>query len=441
MSLAPAAAPTAPLLLMQGNKPLKFNPEAGKIVLTKDSRGNWTAEELAEIGKSDLFVIRNESGEVKAFKKIVRLLECKKEIAEVSGSWIITVQGYNRLNQYAGLHEITPPSIIVDGKEQSNPYVQYDEDGEIKKVIVRKMVIGYTVAGSQVVTDVVRHYNFDAYYMQDLQKKAEWKQEAARFGTELSCPFEPKAEVKTKKAGKNEIPYVIGESGKIYIFKRVKDLEGIWIDPSHSEIRKVYDQHIQHQKFGDVIAQNVASRNAKKAHPGIAATNVIAYGDGKEHYADVEVFGYRSTLSKAEAEDIADRVRKGEQVVGVEVKNSVEEANFDEVQDEAVRTVAAETAEEPKEKPVETPKPVEKPESKPEEPKQEAPAAPAPDRPTVAPREIPAPEDKHALARRLAEAKGFKVEDMAKNMFDSQFLLLNEYQLDKIIKVVGGTKK
>lgn len=421
--------------LTVAGKSLPINPDAQKLMLTKNTKGEWTIEEVASIGESDLLVIRNESGLVKAFKKTVRLYEAKKEIARVSKSWIVTVQGYNRLNQFAGLHEITPPEMMFDGKPQSNPRVQYDQKGEIKKVIVRKIVIGYTVAGSLVATDVVRHYNFDAYYMQDLQNKAKWKKDAAKFGTELSCPFAPDANVEEK----NGIPYVKA-NGKIYLFKRVKDIEGIWIDPAHDEIREVYDQHIQHQKFGDVIAQNVASRNAKKAHPGIAATNVIALGDEDNHYADVQVFGYRSTISSKEAEEIASKIVRGEQVSNVEVNHSVEDASFEEVKVETTHVAddAAGAEGGPKDEPAapaQTAPPVGT-----QEPAKavERPAAPAPatSRPAAPPKTV------EAKIAEEGEKKGIDPVKMAKNLFGEEvkdIISLNEFQKDKLLKVLEKT--
>lgn len=436
-----AVSMVKPLMLAQGGSPLKYSQEASKLMLTKNSKGDWTLEEVATIGESDLFVIRNESGLVKAFKKNVRLYEAKKEIAKVSKSWIVTVQGYNKLNQFAGLHEITPPSLIIEGKEQSNPYVQYDAKGEIKKVIVRKMVIGYTVAGSLVATDVVRHYNFDAYYMQDLQNKAKWKKDAAKFGTELSCPFAPDAAVE-EKSGTSYVK----EKGNIYLFKRVKDIEGIWIDPSHDEIREVYDQHVQHQKFGDVIAQNVCSRNAKKAHPGIAATNVIAYGEEGNCYADVTVFGYRSTLSKEEAEDLSKKIQRGEQVSNVSIEHSVEDAEYNEVKEE-LNTVAEDatgaeggiktpaTQEHPKE---ETPKPAEETKEKHGE-RSEAPV-PETDKPLR--KAEPQSMDEKIFAE--AEDKGIPADKMAQNLFQLDLKELNDYQKEKLLnvlkKTVGGKK-
>ena len=422
-----------PIALKLADKNFQIPNDAQKVMLTRTPSG-WELQEVATIGESDLLVIRNEKGIVKAFKKTVRLSESKKEIATVAKSTIITVVGYNRLNQVAGLHAMTPSSIIIDGKEQSNPFVEYDSKGEAKKVIVRKMAIGYSPVGNLVVTDVVRHYNFDAYYMQDLQSKAKWKPDAARFGTELSCPFAPDAQIEYK----NDLAYC-KEKGKIYLFKRVKDIEGIWINPASEEIAEVYNSHTQHQKFGEVIAQNVALRNALKSHPAIATTNVIA----QNGTADVTVYGYRSTLGKEQAEDIARKIEKGEQVDNVQVEHSVEEASYEEVSTELSNEATEAEATENKTTSTPTPAPapeVKKPEPKPEpkpQPKSESKPAPKEQKKTLSIEEQIEAE---------AKGKGIKLPTMIKNLFgmedeaECSVDKLNDFQKDKLLKVLKGVQ-
>src|SRR3990167_1102111 len=104
MSNVPATQPTqAPLAFKLADKQFQIPAGAQKVMLTQTPSG-WEMQEVATIGESDLLVVRNESGIVKAFKKVVHLSELKKEIATVAKSTIITVVGYNRLNQVAGLH-------------------------------------------------------------------------------------------------------------------------------------------------------------------------------------------------------------------------------------------------------------------------------------------------------------------------------------------------
>jgi hypothetical protein len=255
----------------------------------------------------------------------MKLSEAKKEIAQLGKDqpYIITVGGYNKLNQIAGLYIITPPTIASEGKEYANPYVQY-EDGEIKRVICRKIAVGYTPVGNLVAIDTVRHYNFEAYFLQDIINKAQYNPDEARFGSRFICPLAPKEEPKTDADG---TVYVKTDEGKVFTFQKIKGSEGVWIDTSGKEVRKVYSQHIQHQKFGDAIAQSMTARNAMKAHPAIAATTVEVKGG----IATVQVFGFRNNKDSKELESMAAQIAKGGTVEGVQVLQDTGDAEIEEV--------------------------------------------------------------------------------------------------------------
>lgn len=332
-----------PLSLIVGSQKLTIDPEAKSLLLTRTSKG-YVIEEKTEFGNNDVFIRRDNNGVVRLAYKTVKLSAANKEIAKIGDNYIITVPGYNKLNQIAGISPLTPPSLFVEGKEQSNPYVMY-EKGQIKRVIARKIAIGYSPVGNLVAIDTVRHYNFDAYYLQDLQAKAKYNK-GAKFGTVFSCAFDATAQLLEK----NEVTYAKAADGKIYVFKPVKDVEGIWIDPSHAEIIEVYSQHIRHQIFGETIAQNIAWRNALKAHPAIATSQVTM----KDGYAEVLVYGYRHELDRNKLQEMEDTVKKGEQIAGALMQESNEEAQYEEVAAE-IEAVADETVEEKSPPPQEQP--------------------------------------------------------------------------------------
>ena len=148
-------AATSPKEIVIGVQKFALNPSAEQFVVTRVGK-EFEVKEIATIGRSDLFVIRDSQGIARAFKATVRLSERQKEIANVSGNWVVTIAGYNKLNQIAGLSMITPPSILFEGVEHANPYVEYKED-QIQRVIARKLVIGYSPAGMLVITDSTRH--------------------------------------------------------------------------------------------------------------------------------------------------------------------------------------------------------------------------------------------------------------------------------------------
>ena len=301
----PTKTDTVNLPIVIGGKSLTF-PEGAKRVLLARTPSGWDAQEIAALGSSDVFVRRDTNGQLRLIKQAVRLYADKKEIAQVKSNWIPTIAGYNKLNQVAALQQITPPTLNVNGNTVSNPYVEY-VNGEAKRVYARKIALGYSPIGTMVAVDVIRHYNFDAYYLQDLQAKLAKHPDAARFGTSLECPWGDGADVQSDPV--SGMIYARSTKDKsIFVFKRIKDIEGIWIDPRHGEIGEVYNQHIRHQVHGETTAQSMAWRNALKAHPAIATSQVTVVNG----VAEVVVYGWKSDLSLKGIAEVAEAITKGE---------------------------------------------------------------------------------------------------------------------------------
>jgi hypothetical protein len=376
-----------------GKQQFKVSPDAKKVLLSRSGSG-WDIQEIATLGESDVFIRRDGNNALSLIHKSVRLSADRKEIARLGNKddspWVITVPGYNKLNQIAGVYIITPESIVVAGVEHSNPFVEYIE-GEIKRVIVRKIAIGYSPIGNLVAVDTVRHYNFDAYYLQDLHAKAKYKPESAKFGTVFLCPFAPDEEVEEK----NGRSYVRA-NGRVYVFKPIKDVEGIWIDMSHQEIMDVYAQHIQHQKFGEVIAQNLATRNALKAHPAIAVAQVKPVNG----VAEVAVFGYRHGMSQDQITDMGRQIVEGKKVDGVQVTQELGEDSLEEVQ-AAVETESDDS--------------------------ETGGSSPAAAEPTA---------DRMPAIKELAKEKGADLAAMCKNLFDSRPDNLTSEQQTKLMGIL-----
>ncbi|GEM_PF-4464647 len=410
MNNVPAVKGNTELAFRIGGQEIKVPEQTKKILLTRGPNG-WVADEIARLGEDDVFVRRDGNQELSLIYKSVLLYHNKKEIARLGNKddspWVITVAGYTKLNQIAGLHIITPPIIFVAGGEHSNPYVEY-VNGEIRRVIARKIAIGYSPIGNLVAIDAVRHYNFEAYYLQDLMAKAKYKQAAARFGTVLQCPFAPNEQVQKEEGH----AYVKTTEGKIFVFKLIKDLEGIWFDPSSEEILQVNDQHIQHQKFGDVVGQKMCARNALKDHPAIAAQQVIPVNG----VAEVRVFGFRHGLIKEQFQKMADQIIKGEEVEGVQVQQDEGEESLEEVQ-AATESEVDETVVPTESSPaVQTAVPVATDGAKPEG--------------SVTVFRI----------KEIATKKGMDLNKFAGNMFEGKkFDALTEPELEKLLKVVETT--
>lgn len=317
-------------LALPGGDKFTVRGDAERVLLQRNG-DRWQAEEIATLGESDMFVRRDEAGVARCFYRKVRLSTSKdrKELVEIEGKWSISAIGYEKLNQVAGVHVMTPQSILVDGREVANPHVQYSPTGELVRVIARKIAIGYSPIGNLVAVDAVRHYNFEAYFLQDLQNKLS-KVQAAQAGTAWSCPFDQDAEVLVDDLGRRvKVKPADGGKSKEYVFVSVKGAFGIWVDPSHDEIRSVMRQHIQHQKFGDAIAQKLAWRNALKPHPAIATTNVVVPQGGNS--AEVTVFAWKHDLTEKALRQLGEQVARGEQLANVEVRREEGEASLEEL--------------------------------------------------------------------------------------------------------------
>jgi hypothetical protein len=319
----PPAAPSKPVALTIENQKIEAHPDAKGLYLQKTADG-WKLQEAAAFGSGPCFVRRDATGAVRLFTRRIPLSILAKEIVNVGGTFQITIKGYDRLNQTAALFVLKPDALVVEGKTVENPYAVYDSRNQVVRIIARAMAIGYSPTGNLVVTDAVRHYNFEAYFLQDLAAKTKHA-DAARYGTRHLCPFESEAVPERDDRGETFSRSKDGK--KVWVFVEVKGASGLWYDPSHKEIDSVLDQHIQHQKFGDVIAQTMAERNAKKAHPAIATTTVnVVDGIGW-----VTVYGWRHDMNREDMKALGEKIVKGEDLGDVQVRREESEATYEEV--------------------------------------------------------------------------------------------------------------
>lgn len=407
---------------------LSLNPNASKYLITRTKEG-WQPQEMATIGESDLFVLRTKEGALQAFSKPVRLYESKKEIYKVQGNWAVSSTGYTHCNQYAGLHLITPSTIVFQGRDVTNPYMVYDEiTRELRMVICRKMALGYSLLGNLVATDAVVYYNFDVYFLEDLQAKAKKFHDAVQFGSQLVCPFVPDEEVDMTKAE----PFVKTKDHKVFVFKRITSGEGLWINLAHPEAFDVYQEHIQLQKFGDRKVQRIAERNALKIHPAIATTNLLVDDNG---VGVVTVFGFRSMLTEEEIGKIGEQIARGERINDVIVETSEAVAGIEDVKGEEV-----EEGEEVKGA-------VSEAEHK-EQPAKESVSVAAPASVTPPPTQVPpasvatsSPEKKNyrQMAEEEAKKKGLSADDMGFQLFKKHIDALDETEMTTLYGVLAGT--
>lgn len=275
--------------------------------------------DIAALGDGEVFVRRDATGTVRAVKGAVRLSESAREIQSVGGNYCVTAAGADRLNQIPGLNVLTPPMVIVDGREMSNPFIERDPITKvIQAVYVRKVVFGLTPTGNWSAVDYSLFFNVYTYFLQDLQAKVKKYPICGCYGVEGQRPtsvrYAPekwettqsgkrfKAEPKPEDFRETDL------SRAQLVFFSITPPIGLWVDLSHGEIQEALNQHVQRQKFGDRHAQSICTRNALIKHPAIAAKGLTVTNG----VAVVPVYGYRHDLDPRGLNEMADKISRGE---------------------------------------------------------------------------------------------------------------------------------
>lgn len=281
------------------------------------SKNNAVVEKV-KLGDPDVWIKRTSKGKVSAVKAKITLREAQGELVEVAGKTTISALGYRRLNQIASLGVITPDSITIPGPSGAvnvpNPYPIIDkESGTQKGVWVKKIAVGYSPIGSMAVSSTTMYYDFNIYFLEDLQKKVQYDKDAGKL-----C-FKDQLTDQELKTG---------------LFMAIEGSFGIWVDPNHKEILKAISTWIQSKKFGERKAQTVAERNALKHHPALSLELGQTKGEKGNRWLETVVTGWQHDYSAADLEDIALVADAGEEVeIGgevIEVETIVDDSNPDD---------------------------------------------------------------------------------------------------------------
>lgn len=222
----------------------------------------------------------------------------------------VTYPGYLAMNAVAGCAVGQPPSVVVDGEERTNPYVERWVDDKGRKRDVIRVVIGIVVVGPAPETGnpVVVNYTLDYDPSKDL---ASMLDRIAKDHPD-DCYLAPEAladvELETKP-GWHFLP-VAGGVGYFYNLR----LEAV---------REAYGKYVEIQGNAMKKAQTVARRNAMKSHPALGRQYARINDQG---VARVPVTGW-SSQQMGQWMDIQERLSKGldlPEIEGLEVINSAE---------------------------------------------------------------------------------------------------------------------
>lgn len=268
---------------------------------------------------------------------------------KVKNKFAITKPGYKHLNKVASISIVTPLKVVVDGREQPNPYIERNPETKlIESVFIRKMGIGFSPMGNIVVVDKTLLYNIYSYFIESIQskmKKVVWKS---------GKPTEEKIHPDCAVIGiAKEEPDM---NGKWAFYPTAPPL-GLWVNYEDSAIIDCLNEHTQKQRFGDRIAQTIVERNILKDHPAIGVDEIQPQESGERAF--VEVYGYRHDFGPSQINEIMAQAEKGSETI--EIKTETLDKVSDEDEAEALEEIDVEVSEESRKREGKTPAEMEKP--------------------------------------------------------------------------------
>lgn len=267
-------------------------------------------------------------------KAQVTLYEKAGHFYKVKNDYGISYEGYKLLNKVASISTVTPQKVMVDEKEQPNPYIERNPKTKmIETVSIRKIGVGFSLAGNVTVIDKTLFYNIYSYFIESIQakmKRVEWKS-----GKKTDKKLYPDCAVTGTKDEKPDKP------GSWAFFDTVPPL-GLWINYEDKAIIDCLNEHTQRQRFGDRIAQTIVERNILKDHPAIGISKVQPQEKGTpgSQRAFVTVYGYRHEFGTPQIDEILAQAERGSKVIQVEAE-VIEELRPEE-EEEAIKEVGKE---------------------------------------------------------------------------------------------------
>jgi len=334
---------------------------------TKSEKGQKAkGKEIATLGDGQVFIGRDEQGFVRTIKGKVSL---KKSVhfIKISGKFTITSQGYTELNRISNISLIKTPKIVVDGREEHNPYIERDQDTKCVDVVhIRIFGIGFAPTGNLVIVDKSLVFNLTTYFIQDIAAKTKKFPTCGCWGTENEKPTAWQAKMDKWVQGKNVGEVVNAKPNDtanlqfIPVKKAGNISMGLWVDFAHPEIQAALNEFTSRMKFAERIADTICSRNVLKAHPSIGLADISDKAVGKDpDQIEVMAYGFKHDMSIRSIRDICTAgsvgdIGKVKEIAGTAVETITEEepeeAKYEEVNQAAEEAAADEKAEVKKEK-------------------------------------------------------------------------------------------
>lgn len=322
-------------------------------------------KEIATIGDGQVFLGRDEQGYIRTIKGKVAL---KKGVhfIKISGKFTITSQGYNELNRIANISLVKPPSIVVDGRDMPNPYIERDSETKCVDVVhIRIVGIGFAPTGNLVIVDKSLIFNLTTYFIQDIAAKTKKFPVCGCWGIDKEEPTAWQTKIDKWVSGKNVGDVVNAKPTDtanlqfIPVKKAGNISMGLWVDFAHPEIQAAFNEFTSRMKFAERIADTICSRNVLKAHPSIGLADISDKTTEKDpNQISVMVYGFKHDMSIRSLREICTAGSQGDigkvkEIAGASVETIAEPepevAEYEEVSQAAEEVAADEQVESKKE--------------------------------------------------------------------------------------------
>lgn len=295
-------------------------------------------KDVARLGDGNVFFLE-EAGQTKRAFKVRVDLEYPHQFCFPAGAdakSMITAEGYDKLNQYAGIEVFRPKTVIAqDGAERGNPYFERDpKTGAMLSVFMRGIGIGYAPTGNLTAVDQTVYVNLQTLLVQEVQAKIKKYPALGMLGSADQRPTEITYYGDNGQKGfkrvVNETPTVQKCVGAWHFIPLASGM-GYWVNISHPEIQAAFDSFTQKQRFLERTTFSILKRLIISSHPAVAAKTPVVTDLQKGEYnkitsakAHVVIFGFKADSRDAqkkreELEAMATRVADGERMANMEV--------------------------------------------------------------------------------------------------------------------------
>jgi len=208
-------------------------------------------KDISILGEGEMFNLTDQKGDIKAFKRVIVLSADDGTLVQpvLGGPYVVSAQGYEKVNTDTGTIVMNADSVLVDGQPQQNPYVLRDQkNGRILSIYSRAIAFRYSPLGVPQVSDRTTVFDVPSYRLIDLLAKAKKFPQAFKL---LPEGLEPDCDGTWAK-------YTFDEN------------TSLWVNTSHEEALQFYSQIINREKKAIDFAQTFSQRNASKHLHGIS---------------------------------------------------------------------------------------------------------------------------------------------------------------------------